>query len=81
VINSLTNALKLERMKLQEQFDGDDSLSNDTILKDLLAMLELPLITEEMMQILTEYYRIELDDHGLENEKVLLDIGPINSQI
>ncbi len=62
VINSLTNALKLERMRLQEQheridgypslvsrkkssigdFADDEAEAQDGLLKDIVAMLELP---------------------------------------
>jgi hypothetical protein len=52
VINSLTNALKLERMRLQEEHDDSSILFNETIFKDIIAMLELPVTTNELIEYL-----------------------------
>lgn len=47
IINSLINALKLERMRLQDESNGTTNYGrySDTIYSDILAMLRLPLIT------------------------------------
>lgn len=62
VINSLTNALKLERVRLQETFDDPSTPLNDTIFKDILAMLHLPLLTNDMIHILDKVYNTEYED-------------------
>lgn len=55
VINSLTNALKLERMRLQEEHEDSNILFNETIFKDIIAMLELPVSILLMKMILVNH--------------------------
>jgi hypothetical protein len=60
VINSLTNALKLERMRLQEEHEDSNQLCNDTIFKDMIAMLELP-VRVLFMTALVDHWWNEAD--------------------
>ena len=42
VIDALTNALKLERLRIQEESNEPSNPLNETIFKDIMAMLKLP---------------------------------------